>query len=136
MTAAPDRERGVLRCLAACDIAYPNVASQAGCGVASTMLGRLVSGGAPGAREREEDVFPSLDMKIVSLLSNVKRKIDNAQKISPCLLRDCSHTRRCETKANGFNPIAFNLTIKCRIIPAAVRPCLNMTGNASTAAIP
>ena len=44
------------------------------------MLGRLVSGGAPGAREREEDVSPSLAMKVVSLLSNFKRKIDKAPK--------------------------------------------------------
>ncbi|MCA7121210.1 MAG: hypothetical protein LGL72_17850, partial [Acidibrevibacterium sp.] len=36
--------------------------------------------GAPGAREREEDVSPSLDMKIVSPLKNFKRKIDNARK--------------------------------------------------------
>jgi hypothetical protein len=44
------------------------------------MLGRLVSGGAPGAREREEDVRPSLDTKIVSIFNNFKRKIDKARK--------------------------------------------------------
>ena len=52
------------------------------------------------------------------------------------LLRDCSHTSLCETQANGFNPIAFNLTIKRRIIPTAVMPYLDMTGSASKAAIP
>ena len=61
-------------------LAHSNVAGQAGYGVGSTMLGRFVSGGAPGAREREEDVYPSLDIDIVSLLSNFKRKIDNARK--------------------------------------------------------
>ena len=61
-------------------LVHSNVASQAGYGVATTMLGRLVSGGAPGAREREENVLPSLDMKIVFLLSKFKKKIDKVRK--------------------------------------------------------
>ena len=36
--------------------------------------------GAPGARERDEDVRPSIDIEIVFLLSNFKRKIDKARK--------------------------------------------------------
>ena len=75
-------------------------------------------------------------MKIVYILSNFKRKIDKHEKISHRLLRDCPHSRSFETKANGFNPIAFNLTIKHQIIPAAVMPYLDMTGSASKAAVP
>ena len=59
MTAAPDRERGVVRSFPACDIVYSNVAGQAGCGVGSTMLGRFVSGGRP-ARGRGKKMFPRL----------------------------------------------------------------------------
>jgi hypothetical protein len=50
----------------------------------TTMLGRFVSGGAPGAREGEGDACPSLDIKIVSQHEKLNIKIDKQQKnISP-----------------------------------------------------
>jgi hypothetical protein len=80
MAAAPDRERGVLRSFPACDIANSNVAGQAGCGGSKHHARPLCFRGAPGAREREENICPSLDIEIVSILKKFKRKIDKARK--------------------------------------------------------
>ena len=74
-------------------------------------------------------------MEIVSLLINFKKKIDKHEKILHDLLRDCTHSRLCETKASNFNSMAFKLTIKRRIIPAAVMTGRSVTAWVSTAAI-